>query len=54
MNEDSDIDDPNYIYKGIPEPEPNKTNFFCAICKEYYSDYIKHIESDTHLKTTYN
>ena len=32
------------------EPEPNKKNFLCQICKARFDNYIEHIRSNMHKK----
>ena len=32
----------------IPLPKPNDKHHYCGICNVYYSEYIKHVQSDRH------
>ncbi len=49
----SDNDD-HHKGEEIREPEPNKSNYYCAICKVNYPAYIDHIESKEHRITANN
>lgn len=49
----SDNDD-HHNNEEIAEPEPNKSNYYCAICKMNYPNYIDHIESEAHKMTAKN
>ena len=31
------------------EVQPNKSNFYCAICKGPFTEFLQHINSDMHL-----
>ena len=32
------------------EVQPNKSNFFCAVCKGPFQEFLSHINNDSHLK----